>query len=41
MIAALSPYSPQRHRAALYIVAAGLGKPRKAPRFSPRDYRRM
>ncbi|MFC5291022.1 DNA-3-methyladenine glycosylase family protein [Actinokineospora guangxiensis] len=41
MIAALGPYAPQRHRAAVYILAAGLGKPRKAPRFSPRDYRRM
>ncbi|MGH3860075.1 DNA-3-methyladenine glycosylase family protein [Actinokineospora sp.] len=39
MLAELAVYEPQRHRAALYVLAAGLGKPRFAPRFSPRDYR--
>lgn len=35
----LAPYSPQRHRAVRYIEAAGVQRPRRAPRFSPRDYR--
>ncbi|GAA4422352.1 DNA-3-methyladenine glycosylase [Actinokineospora soli] len=39
MLELLAPYAPQRHRAVRYIEAAGLGKPRRAPRFSPRDYR--
>lgn len=41
MLEELAVYAPQRHRAALYVLAAGLGKPRFAPRFSPRDYRRF
>ncbi|MGX7827763.1 DNA-3-methyladenine glycosylase family protein [Actinokineospora sp. 24-640] len=41
MLDLLSPYAPQRHRAVRYVQAAGLGKPRYAPRFSPRDYRVM
>jgi 3-methyladenine DNA glycosylase/8-oxoguanine DNA glycosylase len=39
MMAELEPYTPQRHRAVRYIEAAGIRKPRYAPRFSPRDYR--
>ncbi|UVS81760.1 3-methyl-adenine DNA glycosylase II [Actinokineospora sp. UTMC 2448] len=39
MLEVLAPYAPQRHRAVCYITAAGLGKPRYGPRFSPRDYR--
>ncbi|HVK21575.1 MAG TPA: DNA-3-methyladenine glycosylase 2 family protein [Actinokineospora sp.] len=39
MLAELAPYAPQRHRAALYVMLGGPGKPRFAPRFSPRDYR--
>ncbi len=39
MLELLAPYTPQRHRAVCYLLAAGLHRPRKAPRFSPRDYR--
>ncbi|WP_054051775.1 DNA-3-methyladenine glycosylase [Alloactinosynnema sp. L-07] len=41
MLEELAPYTPQRHRAALYVLLGGPGKPRFAPRFSPRDYRRL
>jgi hypothetical protein len=37
----LAPYAPQRQRAGGYIHAAGVTKPRRGPRFSPRDYRAM
>ncbi|ONI85948.1 3-methyladenine DNA glycosylase [Actinosynnema sp. ALI-1.44] len=37
----LAPYAPQRQRAVRYIEAAGITKPRRGPRFSPRDYRAM
>ncbi|PSL54504.1 3-methyladenine DNA glycosylase/8-oxoguanine DNA glycosylase [Saccharothrix carnea] len=37
----LAPYAPQRHRAVRYILASGVTKPRRGPRFSPRDYRAM
>ncbi|KOX12019.1 3-methyladenine DNA glycosylase [Saccharothrix sp. NRRL B-16348] len=37
----LAPYTPQRHRAVRYILASGVTKPRRGPRFSPRDYRAM
>jgi 3-methyladenine DNA glycosylase/8-oxoguanine DNA glycosylase len=37
----LAPYAPQRQRAVRYIEAAGIVKPRRGPRFSPRDYRAM
>jgi 3-methyladenine DNA glycosylase/8-oxoguanine DNA glycosylase len=39
MLTELAPYVPQRQRAVRYIGAAGVGKPRFGPRFSPRDYR--
>jgi hypothetical protein len=41
MMELLEPYKPQRHRAVMYLTAAGLRRPRRAPRFSPRDYRRF
>jgi 3-methyladenine DNA glycosylase/8-oxoguanine DNA glycosylase len=41
MMAELAPYLPQRQRAVRYIEAAGIRRPRFAPRFSPRDYRRL
>lgn len=41
MLDLLAAYAPQRHRAVCYVLAAGLGKPRRAPRFSPRDYRAL
>ncbi|WP_158844265.1 DNA-3-methyladenine glycosylase family protein [Saccharothrix deserti] len=41
MAEVLAPYAPQRHRAVVYILASGVTKPRRAPRFSPRDYRAM
>nr|WP_042195566.1 3-methyladenine DNA glycosylase [Kibdelosporangium sp. MJ126-NF4]CEL22090.1 FIG01123068: hypothetical protein [Kibdelosporangium sp. MJ126-NF4]CTQ92871.1 FIG01123068: hypothetical protein [Kibdelosporangium sp. MJ126-NF4] len=37
----LAPYAPHRQRAVRYIEAAGITKPRRGPRFSPRDYRAM
>ena len=37
----LAPYAPQRHRAVRYVLASGATKPRRGPRFSPRDYRAM
>ena len=41
MMALLEPYTPQRHRAVMYLEAAGMRRPRRAPRFSPRDYRKL
>ena len=41
MMELLEPYKPQRHRAVRYLEAAGLQRPRRAPRFSPRDYRKL
>lgn len=41
MMELLAPYTPQRHRAVRYLEAAGMQRPRRAPRFSPRDYRRF
>lgn len=41
MLEVLAPYTPQRHRAVRYIEASGVRRPRRAPRFSPRDYRAM
>ncbi|MET0235429.1 MAG: DNA-3-methyladenine glycosylase 2 family protein [Kibdelosporangium sp.] len=41
MLALLAPYAPQRQRAVRYIEAAGIVKPRRGPRFAPRDYRVM
>jgi 3-methyladenine DNA glycosylase/8-oxoguanine DNA glycosylase len=41
MFELLAPYAPQRQRAVRYIEAAGITKPRRGPRFSPRDYRAM
>ena len=40
MLQLLEPYRPQRLRAIVLILAAGPGKPRFAPRYSPRDNRR-
>ncbi|GLZ35712.1 3-methyladenine DNA glycosylase [Lentzea sp. NBRC 105346] len=39
MMELLEPYTPQRQRAVRYIEGAGIQRPRRAPRFSPRDYR--
>jgi 3-methyladenine DNA glycosylase/8-oxoguanine DNA glycosylase len=39
MFKLLAPYAPQRQRVVRYIEAAGIVKPRRGPRFSPRDYR--
>ena len=41
MVGELAPYVPQRQRAVRYVLAGGVGKPRRGPRFSPRDYRGM
>jgi 3-methyladenine DNA glycosylase/8-oxoguanine DNA glycosylase len=41
MAEVLAPYAPQRQRAVRYIEAAGVRVQRFAPRFSPRDYRRL
>jgi hypothetical protein len=41
MMELLEPYKPQRHRAVMYLEAAGLRRPRRAPRFSPRNYRKF
>ncbi|WP_306748533.1 DNA-3-methyladenine glycosylase family protein [Saccharothrix yanglingensis] len=41
MAAELAVYAPQRQRAVRYVLAAGLGKPRFGPRFSPRDHRAL
>ncbi len=41
MMELLAPYAPQRHRAVRYLEAAGMRRPRRAPRFSPRDYRKF
>jgi 3-methyladenine DNA glycosylase/8-oxoguanine DNA glycosylase len=41
MLEVLAPYAPQRHRAVRYIEASGVRPPRRAPRFSPRNYRTM
>jgi 3-methyladenine DNA glycosylase/8-oxoguanine DNA glycosylase len=41
MLAVLAPYAPHRQRAVRFVVAAGLGPPRRGPRFAGRDYRRM
>ncbi|WP_112269229.1 DNA-3-methyladenine glycosylase family protein [Lentzea terrae] len=41
MMELLEPYKPQRHRAVRYLEAAGMQRPRRAPRFSPRDYRKF
>ncbi|MGW4112099.1 DNA-3-methyladenine glycosylase family protein [Actinosynnema sp. NPDC004786] len=41
MAEVLAPYAPQRHRAVRYVLASGVTKPRRGPRFSPRDYRAM
>ncbi|MER7794632.1 DNA-3-methyladenine glycosylase 2 family protein [Streptomyces sp. NPDC097640] len=39
MLELLAPYAGQRHRAARLIVLAGRVPPRRAPRFSVRDFR--
>ena len=39
MLELLEPYAGQRHRAARLILLTGVRPPRRAPRFSPRDYR--
>jgi 3-methyladenine DNA glycosylase/8-oxoguanine DNA glycosylase len=39
MLELLEPYRPQRQRAIQLILMAGPGKPRFAPRYSPRDNR--
>ena len=39
MLAALAPYAGQRHRAVRYLGAAGVSRPRYAPRLPVRDYR--
>lgn len=41
MLELLEPYRPQRQRAIQLILMAGPGKPRFAPRYSPRDNRRI
>jgi 3-methyladenine DNA glycosylase/8-oxoguanine DNA glycosylase len=41
MLELLEPYRPQRYRAARLILMTGPGKPRFAPRYAPRDNRRM
>lgn len=41
MLALLEPYRGHRHRAVRLVELAGSGPPRRAPRFSPRDYRSM
>lgn len=39
MLQVLAPYQPHRHRAVRYITAAGVRRPRRAPRARLRDYR--
>ncbi len=39
MLDVLAPYAPHRARAARLVELAGVAPPRRAPRFSPRDYR--
>ncbi|GAA3843585.1 DNA-3-methyladenine glycosylase [Saccharothrix violaceirubra] len=39
MAVVLAPYAPQRQRAVRYIESSGFRRERRAPRFSPRDYR--
>jgi 3-methyladenine DNA glycosylase/8-oxoguanine DNA glycosylase len=39
MLDVLAPYAPQRQRAVRYVEASGVHRPRRAPRFAPRDYR--
>lgn len=41
MLEVLAPYAPHRHRVVRMIEAGGFPRPRFAPRFSPRDYRRI
>jgi 3-methyladenine DNA glycosylase/8-oxoguanine DNA glycosylase len=39
MLDLLAPYAPQRQRAVRYVEASGVRRPRRGPRFAPRDYR--
>lgn len=39
MLEALEPYEGHRHRAVRYLAAAGVNRPRYAPRYPVRDYR--
>ncbi|WP_190821306.1 DNA-3-methyladenine glycosylase family protein [Saccharopolyspora pogona] len=41
MLEALAPYEGQRHRAVRYLGAAGVNRPRYAPRMPIRNYRTM
>ncbi len=41
MLELLAPYAGQRHRAARLVLATAPGPPRRAPRFSPNDIRRI
>ncbi len=41
MLELLEPYRPQRYRAVRLILMTGQGKPKFAPRYSPRDNRRL
>ncbi|ACU40138.1 DNA-3-methyladenine glycosylase family protein [Actinosynnema mirum] len=41
MAGLLAPYSPQRHRAVVFLLLSGVRAPRRGVRFSPRDYRRV
>ncbi len=41
MLALLEEYRPHRHRVIRLVECSGIGKPRFAPRFAPRDYRAM
>jgi 3-methyladenine DNA glycosylase/8-oxoguanine DNA glycosylase len=41
MLELLEDYRPHRHRVVRLVEVSGVGKPRFAPRYSPRDYRRI
>ncbi|MFC5995542.1 DNA-3-methyladenine glycosylase family protein [Pseudonocardia hispaniensis] len=39
LLAVLTPYAPQRQRAVRYVELSGVRRPRRGPRFAPRNYR--
>lgn len=41
MLEFLAPYAPHRHRVTRLVELSGVGKPRFAPRYAVRDFRRM
>jgi len=41
MLEFLAPYAPHRHRVTRLVELAGVGKPRFAPRYAVRDFRRI